>query len=95
MTTLETHADEPGMKEQSFSQSRRLDAVLGRMDLMAVLTMLLGVALLGVGAVALAVMELAKLLSSLCSDSFDRWLILGLVLSTAWVTVRWKRLCVF
>jgi hypothetical protein len=94
MTTVKTHADEPGIKEQSFSQSGRLDAVLGPIDLMAILTMLLGLALLGIGAVALAVMGLAKLLSNLCSDSFDRWLILALGLSTVWVVTRWKRLCV-
>jgi hypothetical protein len=95
MTALETSAIEPASKGPMAPQRGKLDALLGRIDLLAVLTTLLGLALLGVAAVALAVFELAKLLSGLLSDSFDRWLILALGLSTVWVVARWKKLCVF
>jgi hypothetical protein len=95
MATLEGAATERGVKAQRTSQNGQLDAILGRVDLLAILTTVLGIALLAVAAVVLVVFELAKLLSALWSDSFDRWLILALVLSVVWVVARWKRLCVF
>jgi hypothetical protein len=68
---------------------------LGRIDLVAIVIGLLGVCLLGVVALVMAVIELAKLVASLWSDSLDRWLMVTLAVAIVWILARWKRLCVF
>jgi hypothetical protein len=77
------------------SRAGKFDALLGRMDLIAILTTLLGVCLLGVAALVMGVIELVKLVSSLWSDSIDRWLIIVLGLTFVWVVVRWRKMSVF
>jgi len=95
MTTIEKPSGQPELKEFSVHRDGRFDPIFGRIDLVAILISLLGVCLLGLGALLLAFIEIAKLVSSLWSDSFDRWLIIVLGMAIAWVVVRWKRLCVF
>jgi hypothetical protein len=95
LKTIEKLMNEPEVKNVSAPRDGKLDPVLGRIDLIAILTTVLGTCLLGIAAVVLAIIELAKLLSSLWVDSFDRWLLIVLGLTIAWVVVRWKKLCVF
>ncbi|HEX4349243.1 MAG TPA: hypothetical protein VH251_02590 [Verrucomicrobiae bacterium] len=95
MTTAEKSTNEPGLKEFSIHRDAKLDPVLGRIDLVAIVIGLLGVCLLGVVALVMAVIELAKLVASLWSDSLDRWLMVTLAVAIVWILARWKRLCVF
>ena len=95
MTTAEKSANDPEFKELSIHRDGKLDPVLGRIDLIAIVIGLLGVCLLGVAAVVLAVIELARLVASLWADSLDRWLMITLGVAIVWVIVRWKKLCVF
>lgn len=64
---------------------------MSRIDLAAIVITLLGTSLLGVVAVVLAAIEMAKLVSSLWSDSFDRWLLIVSGVAVLWVAVRWKK----
>ena len=67
--------------------------IVGRVDVVAVLIALLCICLLGFLAAALAIVQFAELISSLWSNSFDRWLVLAFAVAVVWVTVRWKNLC--
>jgi hypothetical protein len=73
----------------------KLDAMLVRIDLVALLTAGLGVGLLAATVAATAVVQLGKLISLLWAEPFDRWLIIGLGVAVVWVIVRWKRMCLF
>lgn len=94
MTTMEMAAGQPGQKNISSPREGRLDAVWGRIDLLAILTALIGVCVLAVTAAVLAAVEGAKLVAALWADSFDRWLLIGLAVAIAWVAFRGKKLCV-
>ncbi len=72
-----------------------LDPILGRIDLIAILTALLGGCLLGGAVAVMAIVEIAKLISCLWLDSFDHWLLITLSLALLWVGARRKKLCVF
>jgi hypothetical protein len=85
----------PGKASEPSARDGQLDAVLRRIDLVALLTAALGAALLGVALVVTAAFQLGKLVSMLWADSFDRRLVVVLALAVIWVAVRWKRLCVF
>jgi hypothetical protein len=95
MTFLKKTAYQPDVKNYSPTQSGKLDAVLGRIDLVAILTAVLGLCVLVIVAGVMAMIELAKLISNLWSGSFDRWLIIALSVAILWVAVRGKKLCVF
>jgi hypothetical protein len=95
MTFLKKTAYQPDVKNYSPPESGKLDAILGRIDLVAILTAVLGLCVLAVVAGVMAMIELAKLISNLWSDSFDRWLIIALSVAILWVAVRGKKLCVF
>jgi hypothetical protein len=95
MKTIGKLTSGPEMKTISFPQGGRLDPFLGRIDLIAILTTVLGACLLGGAAVILTVIELVKLVSSLWSNPFDRWLIMAFGLTVLWVVVRWRKLSVF
>ena len=73
----------------------KLDPFLGRIDLLAILIALLGVCLLGIAAIVLVAVELARILLNLWADPFDRWLLVILAASIVWVVARWKKLSVF
>jgi len=73
----------------------KLDAILVRIDLVALLTAVLGVGLLAATVAATAVVQLGKLILLLWAEPFDRWLIIGLGVAVVWVIVRWKRMCLF
>jgi hypothetical protein len=95
MTTVEKTTAEPQVKAAPIDQEGRLDSFLSRLDLMAIFTAILGMCLLGVAAVVLAVIELAKIVAGLWTDSVDRWLIIVLGLAIVWIVARRKKLCVF
>ena len=75
--------------------AEKLEPIFGRMDLAAILIVLLGFCLLVVTVVVMAAIELAKLISSLWSVPDDRWLFAVFGLAVIWVAARWKRLCIF
>lgn len=95
MTTAEKTGSQSGMSPLPITKGGTLDFILGRADLIAILTAVLGVCMLGVAAVVMAIIQLARLISSLCSDSFDRWLIAAPALALLWVVLRGRKLCVF
>ena len=95
MTTAEKSANEPELKEFSIYRDGKLDPILGRIDLVAIVIGLLGMCLLAVAALVMAVLELTRLVASLWSDSLDRWLMVTLAVAIVWILVRWKKLCVF
>jgi hypothetical protein len=95
MTTLDKPVDKADMGSCSLEQGGKLDPILGRIDLVAILTVVLGVSVLAVAGIVMAVIEIVKLISSLWENSFDRWLIIILSVAIVWVAVRGKRLCVF
>ena len=81
----------PAAIDVSFPQEGRLDLILAKIDLVAIVVTLLGISLLGMAATAFAFIELAKLVSNLWSDPLVRWLMICLALAIIWVTVRWKK----
>ena len=91
-----TLTEEPRQNLENYSvpPAGRLDPILGRIDLIAILSAVLGACLLAIVAVVLMMIELAKIVASLWADSFDRWLIIALGLAIVWVSVRRKKLCV-
>jgi hypothetical protein len=91
-----THHESPRepAPQSDIPEDSRLDFVLGRLDLVAVLITLLGLCLLGVTAAALAAVELAKLISCLWAQPLERWLLVIVGLAIVWVLSRGKRLCV-
>jgi hypothetical protein len=95
MTTIGKTADPQEPKNLSIPQGGKLDPLLGRIDLIAILAAVLGVCLLGVAGLVMAIIGLARLISTVWADSFDRWLVIILGLALIWVAARWKRLCVF
>ena len=95
MTATQKPANQPELEEFPSPRDGKLDPFLGRIDLIAIIIGLLGMCLLGVAAVVLTVIELARLVASLWADSLDRWLMITLGVAIVWVIVRWKKLCVF
>ena len=95
MTATPKPAAQPDLKEISVHRYGKMDPILGRIDLIAILIASLGICLLGVAMVVLATIELVRLVASLWADSFDRWLILTLGVAIIWIIARWRRLCVF
>jgi hypothetical protein len=95
MTAMEKSADHPGAKELPASREETLHLILGRIDLVAILTSFLSVCVLGFLAAALAIVQFAELISSLWSDPLDRWLVVAFGLAVVWVAARRKNLCVF
>jgi hypothetical protein len=91
-----TIIEEPQQNLESYSipVQGKLDPILGRIDLVAILSAMLGVCLLAVAAIVMTMIELARLITSLCSDSLDRWLIIVLGLAIVWLAARRKKLCV-
>jgi hypothetical protein len=64
------------------------------MDLLAILTTILGICLLGLAAAALAAVELARLISCLWAHPYERWPLVMLGLAIIWILSRGKKLCV-
>jgi hypothetical protein len=95
MTTFEKSANPPGLKNSPASRDGKPNLIVGRVDLIAVLITLLCLCLFGFLVAAMAVVQFAELISSLWSDSFDRWLIVVFGVAIVWVAARWKKLCVF
>lgn len=73
----------------------KMDPLLGRLDLLAILTVVLGACLLTLAATVMAVIGMARLILLLWADPFNRWLLVGLGVAVAWLLLRRKRLCVF
>jgi hypothetical protein len=95
MTTVEKSASQPGLKNISEARDGKTNLIAGRIDVVAVLIALLCVCLFGFLAAALAVVQFAELISSLWSNSFDRWLVLAFAVAVVWVAARWKKLSLF
>lgn len=81
----------PGVREVSLPQEGKLDHIWAKIDLVAIVITLLGISLLGMAAMVLAFIALAKLVSNLWLDTPARWLIICLALAIIWVTFRWKK----
>jgi hypothetical protein len=77
------------------ANDRRFDSILGRIDLFAVLTLVLGMAILALMGLAMAAVGLARLLLILWGDSAARWPVVALGLALVWVVARRKRLCIW
>jgi len=95
MTTAEKSAETQSLNIIAVPREGKLDPLLGRIDLLAVLLTLFGICVLGVAAVVLALIEIAKLISAMLADPFERWLLLALSLAILWLIFRGKKLCVF
>jgi hypothetical protein len=95
MTTLDKPMDKTDTGSYPIERGGKLDPILGRIDLVAILTVVLGISVLAIVGMVMAVIEIVKLISSLWENSFDRWLIIILSVAIVWVAVRGKRLCVF
>ena len=93
MTSIEHSTDLPLTSNVSIREESRIELVLGRIDLIAIIVALLGMVLAGAAAVVLALIELTKLISGLCSNPLERWLLIGVALAMIWVTVRWRKSC--
>jgi len=95
MTEQTTTIEAPGAQhgDDSFQkhQDRKFEALLSRIDLVAIVISIVGVCLLTIAATVLAAIEAAKLISNLWSNPLDRWLMIVFCTAIAWVTVRWKR----
>jgi hypothetical protein len=91
--TPQTCPSQPAPKSDS-PEDRKLDLVLGRVDLAAILTAVVGLCLLGLMAAALAAVESAKLISCLWAHPVARWPLVIFGLAIVWILTRRKRLCV-
>ena len=91
MPAIEVTADHSDPKSSPVRREGRFDPILARIDLAAILVTLVGISLLGIIAMVLAVMELAKLVSALWATPVDRWLILLFCAAIVWVIMRWKK----
>ena len=88
----------PGQVDPNHNPTPRegkLETILSRIDLAAVLVSLLGLCLLAVTVAVMAIADLAKVISGLCANDYDRWLVALAGLAAIWVAARWKKLCVF
>jgi hypothetical protein len=94
MTTANTPLGSPAAALDSIAPARKLDTFLGRIDLIAVISALLGACLLGVTAIVVAAVELSRLIAMLWADPIDRWLVVAFAAALIWVVVRGKKLCV-
>lgn len=90
---MEQSVNPPAANGISIPRARKLDFMLSRIDLAAFVISLLGISLLGLVAMVRAVIDLARLIPSLWSNSLDRWLIILLGAAIVWVLVRWKKSC--
>ena len=69
----------------------KLEFILGRIDLVAIVVTLLGICLLALAGIVTAMIGVAKLISGLWSNPIYRWLIIILGVAMVWVAVRWKK----
>lgn len=90
-----TNIEKPFVSSPPNATAGKLDPILGRIDLAAILIALLGVCLMVATMTVMAVIELVKLISSFWASHNDRWLLLAFGLAIIWVAARWKRLCIF
>jgi len=95
MTAFEKSAGQPVLKDISTARNGKPNLIVGRIDVVAVLIALLCICLFGFLAAALAIVQFAELISSLWSDSFDRWLMAVFGVAIFGVAARWKKLCLF
>jgi hypothetical protein len=72
-----------------------LDIVLGRLDLIAIVLLVVGIFALLTLVAVFAVVALADNFASVWANPYDRWLIGILTAAAVWVVARWKKLCVF
>ena len=89
MTTTESQPQE-SLKVRIPSEGK-FDSLLTRIDTAAIVITLMGICLLLLTAVVFAVLQTAKLIANLWSDSLDRWLIITVCVALIWVVARWKR----
>ena len=90
-TTIDVPATCPGDNATPKQHEGRFEALLSRIDLVAIVITIVGVCLLAVAATVLATIGVAKLISSMWSIPLDRGLMILLCSAIVWVTVRWKR----
>jgi hypothetical protein len=74
----------------SLPQAGRRESFLHQFDLVAMVITSLAIVLLGLAALALAVIELFKLTVSLWSEPLGRSVIIIVGLAIVWVVARWK-----
>lgn len=90
-TTIEAPVSQRENDGSPNHQERKFDALLSRIDLVAIVITIVGACLLAIAAAVLAAIEAARLISNLCSNPLDRWLTIIFCTAIVWVTVRWKR----
>jgi len=79
----------------SMSEGRKVQMIVGRLDLIALLLTVLGLAAVAVMVVVLAVIEFGRLVLSIWGNHYERWLLVFLGMAILWVGLRWKRLNIF
>jgi hypothetical protein len=75
-------------------QTRRLDSILGKLDLIAIVAAFLGACLLGLMTVVTAAIEVFRLIPALWSNPVDRGIVIAFGVALLWVLLRGRKLCV-
>jgi len=91
MTTTNSPAQAEETVGTSIPPAAKLDSLLARLDLVAIVVTMAGLCMLTLTVAVLAVIQAARLIQSLWSDSLGRGLILVLCAGSLWVVARWKR----
>jgi hypothetical protein len=91
MTTDDLDTPPQQSLDASVSPDGKFDPILTRIDLVAIVTALVGTCLLTLTVAVLAVVQAVKLILTLWSNSLDRWLFIAVCVALIWVVARWKR----
>lgn len=86
---------QPEASEVASESIGLVEALLGRLDLLAILTLVLGLSALAVTGVVLMAIQVARLIASLCHHPIDRWLVVAFLFAMIWVGFRGRKICVF
>lgn len=91
MTTTESQPQPEESLDASIPSAGKLDPLLTRIDLIAIVIAMVGTCLLALTVAVLAMVQAAKLILNLWSDSLNRCLIVTVCVALIWVVARWKR----
>jgi len=80
----------PEMKNLA-AKAGKLEPIFSRIDLIAILTVLLGVSFFGLATVVFAFIQFFRLISIVWSYPSERWFLIAPVIALVWVIARWKK----
>jgi uncharacterized membrane-anchored protein len=95
MTSPAFRSGPPPEQDQIPANSHRLQTMVDRLDLIAVLAGMVGLGVLGMVGIALAVVGLYRFMAAMWSHPFDRALMIAFALIVVWVVSRWRKLSYF